>query len=465
MLFAMTYLRAPVVRVVDRGDETTVIGKQVRRFSGDSAALVRAVLEICARPVTRDELFAELAARAGGEVPAEPVGQLLAMLVEDHVLVEPRPVTAVPLARRVVLGVSGAVAAIDAPALVRGLQAAGCEVRVALSRTARQFVSPRALEALTHHAVLGGIFDARARVPHVELAEWAELVVICPASATTVARIVAGDCSDLVAAIVCATRAPVIVVPSMNDAMYGSPAVQRNLDTLRADGRWVVHPALGVEVAHVPGKRRPQLGPAPPASVVLDIARHVLAQLAPALPRDPAGWERLWVATPVPPWHADALEPPLAEALAARTGRLVELGCGDGTVAIEAARRGFRVTATEVAPAALARARARAGDLPILFVLDDVTASRLDARFDVAVDRGLLHCLPRETWPAYARTVSDLVAPGGSLLLVAHRPGGERATSAITEAELATLLPAFRLERAVPTIIAGGDAQLYIMTR
>ena len=463
----MAFVRAAVVRVVDHGDDTTVIGKLVRRFSGDSAALVRAVLEICARPVTREQLLAELAARSGGDVPAEPVEQLLAMLVEEHVLVEPREVREpiAPLARRVVLGVTGAVAAVDAPALVRGLHALGCEVRVALSRTARRFVAQAALEALTHHPVLAGMFDARARVPHVELAEWAELVVICPASATTLARIASGDCSDLVAAIACATRAPVIVVPSMNDAMYGSPAVQRNLDTLRADGRWVVHPALGVEVAHAPGERRAQLGPAPPASAVLEIVRHVLGLLAPALPRDAAGWERLWSTTPAPPWHADALEPPLADALATRRGRLVELGCGDGTVAIEAARRGFRVTATEIAPSALARARSRAGDLPILFVLDDITASRLDTRFDVAVDRGLLHCLPRERWPAYAHAVTELVAPGGALLLVAHRPGAERATAAITEAELGTLLPAFRLDHAVPTTLAGGEARLYIMSR
>jgi SAM-dependent methyltransferase len=207
------------------------------------------------------------------------------------------------------------------------------------------------------------------------------------------------------------------------------------------------------------------LGPAPPAAAVLDVVRHVLGQLAPALPRDASAWERLWAATARPPWHADAVEPPLAEALAERGGRLVELGCGDGLVAIEAARRGFRVTATDVAPTALARARARAGTLPILFALDDVTASLLDERFDVAVDRGLLHCLPREAWPAYAHTVGELVVPDGRLLLVAHAPGGERGTIAITEADLPGVLPAFQLERAVPTKLAGGDAQLYIMRR
>lgn len=461
----MRYARAAVVRVVDRGDDTIVLAKVTRVFSGDSAALVRAVLEICAHPVTREELIAELAACAGTDVPEAPVDQLLAMLVEDQVLVEPRPAPAVPLVRRVVLGITGAIAAVDAPALVRGLHALGCEVRVALSRSARRFVAPAALEAITHHPVLAGMFDARARVPHVELAEWAELVVICPASATTLARIAAGDCSDLVAAIACATRAPVVVVPSMNDAMYASPAVQRNLDTLRGDGRWVVHPALGVEVAHAPDRRRALLGPAPPAPAVLDVIRHVLAQQPPAVPRDAAGWEQLWAHVATPPWHADALEPPLADALAARTGRLVDLGCGDATVAIAAARRGFRVTATDVSPSALARARARAGELPILFALDDVTATRLDARFDVVVDRGLLHCLPREAWAGYARSVASLVAPGGALLVVAHQPGGAAGTTGPTDDELVALLAGFELVRTAPAALSGRDAMMFELVR
>src|SRR5678816_2580275 len=123
-------------------------------------------------------------------------------------------------------------------------------------------------------------------------AEWADLVVVCPASATTVSRIATGDCSDLVAAIVAATRAPVVVVPSMNDAMYGSPAVAANLQTLRDHGRYVVHPALGVEVAHRPHARTAMLGPAPPAGAVLDIVRHLLRDVArPRLPDGAQGWE------------------------------------------------------------------------------------------------------------------------------------------------------------------------------
>lgn len=458
--------------MIDHGEDTIVLGARgaARRFTGDSAALVRAVLELCARPITRAELIAALAARAGAEVPEEPLDQLLAILDEDRVLVVPAPVAPPPAQlRRVVLAISGAIAAVDAPSVVRGLHALGCDVRIALSRTARRFVAPAALEALVHHAVWSSTWqrDARMPVPHVGLAEWAELVLVCPASATTIARIAAGDCSDLVAAIACAARAPVVVVPSMNDAMYASPAVQRNLDTLRIDGRWLVHPAAGVEVAHAPAERRPIIGPAPPPAAVLDLVRLVLAQLPPHVPRDAAGWERLWAGTPAAqlPWRAGALEPPLADALAAHAGRLVDLGTGDGTVAIEAARRGYRVTATDVAPTALARARERAGGLPILFALDDATATRLDGGFDVAVDRGLLHCLPPDAWPAYARSVGQLVAPGGTLLVIAHRPGAALGTTAATGVALRDLLAGFELVRTAPVALAGAEAALYELRR
>jgi SAM-dependent methyltransferase len=439
------------------------------------------VLEIHERPVTRDELIGELARRADGEVPEAPIDQLVDLLVADGILVDAAPATTAgprpARGARVVLGISGAIAAIDAPALIRGLHAIGCDVRVALTKTATRFVAVDAIAALTHHAVWHDIWqgDAAVPVPHVNLAEWADLVVVYPASATTLARIATGDCSDLVSAIVAATRAPVVIAPSMNDAMYGSPAVQANLATLRDHGRWLVHPALGIEVAHPPADRRSMLGPAPPPAAVLDVIRHLLASIATTaravLPADAAGWERLWSSTPFDrlPWHVDAVDAPLAAALDARRDppgrRLVDIGTGAGTVAIDAARRGFAVTATDVSPSALGKARERAGDLPILFVLDDVTAPRLDGAFDVAVDCGLLHCLPRDRWPDYARALTGLVAPGGSLLVVAHQPGAELATTPVTGDDLRALLPAFVIAGTRPTTLSRADATLFDLER
>jgi 3-polyprenyl-4-hydroxybenzoate decarboxylase len=470
-------VRAGVVRIVDREDTILVIGPRLaRQFAGDSAELLRAVLEIHVRPVTRSELFVALTARVGRAFPSGPVDDLVAVLVEDGVLVPPRPAAAPAFltARRVVVGITGAIAAVDAPSLIRGLHALGCDVRVALSGTAPRFVAVEALEALTHHAVWTSLWqrDARTPVPHIALAEWAELVVVAPTSATSLARIATGDCSDLVPAVVCATRAPVVLVPSMNDAMYRSPAVQANLETVRTHGRWLVHPALGLEMAERPDERQPQLGGAPPASAVVDIVRHLLGELAPTrrLPTDAAAWESLWSTTPVAhlAWHADDVEPALAEALDARHGpgkTLLDLGTGTGTVAIAAARRGFRVTATDIAPTALGRARDRVGELPIAFALDDVTRTRLHGAFDVVVDCGLLHCLPPDRWPAYATAVTGLVAPGGALLVVAHTAGGAASTHPISVDELATLLPGFAVVRSTPTTLARTAAALHELER
>jgi hypothetical protein len=97
-------------------------------------------------------------------------------------------------------------------------------------------------------------------------------------------------------------------------------------------------------------------------------------------------------------------------------------------------------------------------------VLGDVTALRLGGlggAFDVAVDRGLLHCLPVEQRAGYAAAITALVAPGGTLLAVAHAPGAELGTHPVTAEELRALLPTFELDRTTPTTLAGGAAQLF----
>ena len=465
-------IRAAIVKIVDHGDSTTLLGPSgALRFDDASAALVRAVLEIHARPATREAVFAELASRSGGEVPAKPVDDLIALLEREKVLV---PSTQVPrttpvVGRRVVLCITGAVAAVDAPMLVRGLHAIGCDVRIALTRMARRFVSVPALDALTHHRVWRSLWQRAedAPVPHINLAGWAELVLVWPASATTIARIAAGDCSDLVSAIVTATRAPVVISPSMNDAMLGAPPVQDNLDKLRQHGRYIVHGSLGIEVAERPEDRAPMFGPAAAPSAVIEIVRHLLTYVVPRprLPEDAAAWERLWSTTPLDqlPWTHDPIDPSLQRALEGHAGRLLDLGTGTGTVAIAAARLGYRVTATEISATALGRARA-ATELPILFALDDVTASNLDGTFDVIVDRGVLHCLPVDRRDAYAQTIAARSATGTTLLVVAHT-NTELATHPITAADVAALFPQFRVGSTTPATLSGGAAVLYELTR
>jgi len=155
------------------------------------------------------------------------------------------------LCRNLVLGVSGAVQSAFAADYVWRLAAEVAEeIDVILTRSARRFVQSRALTALGAR-VWSDPLDSRSdvTVPHMHLAKRAELVLILPATARTLFRLAQGACDDLLSLVVCATAAPVVVVPSMNPVMWRNPAVQRNVDLLRRDGRFIVEPGRGCEVA------------------------------------------------------------------------------------------------------------------------------------------------------------------------------------------------------------------------
>ena len=272
---------SPLGRVVDHGGDTFLLAPDgsAHALSGDSAELMRAILGLHDRPRTREEILTGLAQLAGAPIEdPTAVDEALALLERCGVLSHPREVTPSSERRRLVLGVSGAVAASGAPELAARLLEAGFEVRVAMTREARRFVSPLVLEAVTHQPAHRSLWDPR--VPHIQLAEWAELVLICPASATTISRIAQGDCSELVAAIAIGTRAPVAVVPSMNPALRTAPSVQRNLTTLADDGFWIVRGGAGVEMAHAPSERAAAAGAMPAVAAVVDLARFIVARAA-----------------------------------------------------------------------------------------------------------------------------------------------------------------------------------------
>ncbi len=270
---------SPFGRVVDHGDDIFVIGADgtAHQLTGDSAELVRAILAFAGAPRTRDQILAHLEALVGAPIESpQTIDEALALLQSAGALAPPPPslpATTTTAATRLVLGISGAVAASGAPDLITRLLRSGFEVRVAMTRDARRFVSPLVLEATTQHAVYRSLWQST--VPHIQLAEWAQLVLVCPASATTISRIAAGDCSDLVAAIAVGTRAPRLIVPSMNAAMYQSPMVQRNLSRLRDDGCWLAHAGQGEELAHAPAHRAPIAGAMPAHAAVVDLARFV----------------------------------------------------------------------------------------------------------------------------------------------------------------------------------------------
>jgi phosphopantothenoylcysteine decarboxylase/phosphopantothenate--cysteine ligase len=149
--------------------------------------------------------------------------------------------------RRVLLAVSGGIAAYKIPELVRGLRGAGHEVRCALTSAGARFVAPLVLQTLSGSAVRSELFDAseEGEIDHIALADWAELVVVAPATANVLARMATGLADDLVTTILLATRAPVLVAPAMNVNMWQHPATQSNLETLQKRGVHKVGPASG----------------------------------------------------------------------------------------------------------------------------------------------------------------------------------------------------------------------------
>jgi phosphopantothenoylcysteine decarboxylase/phosphopantothenate--cysteine ligase len=144
--------------------------------------------------------------------------------------------------RRVLLGAGGGIAAYKAPELVRALTREGAQVRVVLTESAEQFVSPLALQALSQQPVGRSLFDPgwEHQIGHIELARWADAIIVAPATANLVARLAHGMADDLLTTVILASRAPVLVCPSMNTQMLAHAATQANLEILRQRAGCVV---------------------------------------------------------------------------------------------------------------------------------------------------------------------------------------------------------------------------------
>ncbi len=138
--------------------------------------------------------------------------------------------------KKIVLGISGSIAAYKSATLVRLLVKAGAEVRVLMTRAATDFISPLTLSTLSRHEVLTHVHDERSWHSHVELGLWADAMLIAPATAHTLARLAHGLCDDVLAAVYLSARCPVWVAPAMDLDMWRHPATRRNLATLEADG-------------------------------------------------------------------------------------------------------------------------------------------------------------------------------------------------------------------------------------
>lgn len=162
------------------------------------------------------------------------------------------------LEKRIVLGVSGGIAAYKTPEIVRRLRERGARVRVVMTAAAREFIGPLSLQAVSGEPVHLDLLDptAEAAMGHIELARWADTVLIAPASADLLARLAHGLCDDLLSTLALATEAPILVAPAMNRVMWSAAATQANLRQLHERGLTVLGPGEGAQACgeHGPGR-------------------------------------------------------------------------------------------------------------------------------------------------------------------------------------------------------------------
>ncbi|MDC0620997.1 bifunctional phosphopantothenoylcysteine decarboxylase/phosphopantothenate--cysteine ligase CoaBC, partial [Candidatus Pseudothioglobus singularis] len=160
--------------------------------------------------------------------------------------------------KRVLLGVSGSIAAYKSPDIVRRLQDLGAEVRVIVTDGGKEFVSERSLQTISKNKVYSNLWDKEAELAmgHIELAKWSDIVIIAPASANTIAKLCHGRADDLLSTVILATDAKVMLAPSMNQQMFASKAMKDNLKILLKRGIIIIEPGFGEQACGDIGEGR-----------------------------------------------------------------------------------------------------------------------------------------------------------------------------------------------------------------
>jgi phosphopantothenoylcysteine decarboxylase/phosphopantothenate--cysteine ligase len=257
---------------------------------------------------------------------------------------------------RILLGISGGIAAYKAAELVRLFRQHGDEVQVVLTRAGARFITPATLAALSGRPVLGSLFAHAAAIEHIAVAQAADVAVVAPATAHTLARMAQGLADDYLTTLLLATPAPVVAAPAMNVQMWRHPATQANVELLRSRGVTLVPPEAGELACGMVGEGR-MAAPEAIAAVVYEAA-------AGAKRRDLAGEIVLITAGPT----REALDPVrylsnrssgrmgyALAAAAARRGARVRLISGPTALPVPAGVERLEVTtAAEMAAAALA---------------------------------------------------------------------------------------------------------------
>jgi phosphopantothenoylcysteine decarboxylase/phosphopantothenate--cysteine ligase len=160
--------------------------------------------------------------------------------------------------KKIVLCITGSIAAYKAVYLLRGLVREGAEVQVLMTDAAKEFVAPLTFSTLSGKPVLSDFFSESGGVwnSHVDLGLWADLFIVAPATATTISKMAAGHCDNLVVTTYLSTRCPVMVAPAMDMDMFEHPALQENLNRLRSFGNLIIEPATGALASGLSGKGR-----------------------------------------------------------------------------------------------------------------------------------------------------------------------------------------------------------------
>jgi len=160
--------------------------------------------------------------------------------------------------KKIVIGVTGSIAAYKAADLIRRLKDFGTEVRVMMTTGAAEFITPLTLQTLSGHPVAMTLLDAdeESAMGHIALARWADWILIAPATADCLSRLVSGRADDILAAVCLATEAPIAVAPAMNNKMWSNAATQSNLAVLKQRGVSVIGPASGNQACGEQGEGR-----------------------------------------------------------------------------------------------------------------------------------------------------------------------------------------------------------------
>ena len=176
--------------------------------------------------------------------------------------------------KNILLGVTGGIAAYKAPDLVRKLTALGANVRVVLTDSAAEFVSSLSLQAVSGNPVHRQLLDpaAEAAMGHIELAKWADILLVAPATANTIAKLAHGMADDLLTTLYLATTAKLFIAPAMNQQMWKAVATKRNIDILKEHGVTFIGPASGEQACGDVGSGR-MVEPVDIANVINDAER------------------------------------------------------------------------------------------------------------------------------------------------------------------------------------------------